>query len=144
MPYPALDVARRFLALGEIDPLKLQKLVFLAHGWHLAVTDEPLTEETFQAWDYGPVVPSLYRTFSRFGASPIQGEPEPGDLDDTAEAVIGWIWEDYGKMKPWQLVQLTHEEGTPWATAYQRRNNTEIDNEAIKSYYKGKLQEAPA
>ena len=59
----AAAVANEFLALGEkeprfppIDQLKLQKLLFYAHAWHLAIKKAPLFDEDFEAWPWGPVV----------------------------------------------------------------------------------------
>lgn len=41
---------------------KLQKLVYFAHGLHLAIFDRPLvTDEIVQAGKLGPIFPSLYR-----------------------------------------------------------------------------------
>jgi len=68
MPLPSAAVANYFLDLGlresiPITPLKLQKLVYFAHGWYLGFTGEPLLNEGIQAWEYGPVIPSLYHDF---------------------------------------------------------------------------------
>ncbi len=63
MGYSAQAVANCFLDLAnkenkEITPLKIQKLVYIAHGWFLAVTDKPLVDDEFvEAWQYGPVFP---------------------------------------------------------------------------------------
>src|SRR5208282_4587731 len=66
--YPSMAVANWFIEnLSRVDPLKLQKLVYFAHGWHLALRDQPLIDELVEAWDYGPVVPSLYHQFKRYG-----------------------------------------------------------------------------
>src|SRR5258708_4237314 len=75
-PWKTLAAANFFLAKGledgvSIDPLKLQKLVYFAHGWHLAVTGKPLIDEYVEAWPYGPVIPSLYHRFKSYGADPI-------------------------------------------------------------------------
>lgn len=44
-----------------ISPLKLQKLIYMAHGWHLALLDKPLVEdEAPEAWKFGPVFASVY------------------------------------------------------------------------------------
>lgn len=61
--YSAKAVANYFLAqYGKhgLNPLKLQKLVYIAHGWNLAVRNQPLVDnELPEAWEYGPVFASL-------------------------------------------------------------------------------------
>ena len=52
----------------EISNLKLQKLMFIGYGWVLALIDKDLTDgEGFQAWQHGPVLPSVYHEMKRFG-----------------------------------------------------------------------------
>ena len=56
-PYNALVVANYFIDKAKAEgvsltPMKLQKLIYMAHGWHLALYDKPLIDEQFQAWDY--------------------------------------------------------------------------------------------
>ncbi|MCH4542915.1 DUF4065 domain-containing protein [Ochrobactrum sp. A-1] len=39
---------------GEIlTPLKLQKMMFYADAWHLALYDQEITSEPFKAWVHG-------------------------------------------------------------------------------------------
>lgn len=40
---------------ATISPMKLQKLVYLLHGWNLAIAEEPAIDSQFLAWPYGPV-----------------------------------------------------------------------------------------
>jgi len=62
----------RYGQKNAISPLKLQKLVYVSHGWHLALYNEPLvTDEHPEAWTFGPVFPSLYHAFKHHGALPI-------------------------------------------------------------------------
>src|SRR5262245_10857739 len=52
---------------GEsLTNMKLQKLCYYAQGLFLAEQGNPLFPEDFQAWNYGPVCPSLYQRFRRF------------------------------------------------------------------------------
>ncbi len=76
MAYPAAAIANEFLDLAEKDSRKLtqmhvQKLVYFAHGWFLALKREPLVRERVEAWDYGPVIRQLYDAFRSFGSRPI-------------------------------------------------------------------------
>ena len=118
-------VANYFIEMGRrdgipIDPLKLQKLVYLAHGWSLIFLKRPLIREEIQAWRYGPVVASLYDEFRRFGASPIT-EPARGvpvestyGLDSETRSLLESVWQRYKSLTPIQLSMLTHEPGYAW------------------------------
>jgi uncharacterized phage-associated protein len=74
--YTALQIANAFLDRAKKDgkPLtnmKLQKLLYFAQGHSYGLRDKRLIEDDCQAWQYGPVYPSVYRAFSCFGAGPI-------------------------------------------------------------------------
>ena len=77
MEYSAKAIANYFLELAakhgeKVTPLKIQKLVYIAHGWHLALYEKPLVYDEFaEAWEYGPVFPSIYHEFKHFGGAPI-------------------------------------------------------------------------
>ena len=70
------DIADYFVRLANetgdyISNLKLQKLVYYAQAWYLAISDEALFEEDFEAWVHGPVIPELYQEYKSFGWRPI-------------------------------------------------------------------------
>jgi uncharacterized phage-associated protein len=44
-----------------LTPLKLMKLVYIAHGWHMAIENQDLFNNRIEAWKYGPVIPDLYQ-----------------------------------------------------------------------------------
>ena len=72
-PYRSIAVAANWFiqSLPSLTPLKLQKLIYYAHGWHLAIRNAPLIDEVIEAWEYGPVVPNVYHEFKKFGNRPI-------------------------------------------------------------------------
>jgi uncharacterized phage-associated protein len=123
VPYDARLVANYFLQLGQsqgapISPLKMQKLVYLAHGWNLALRGQPLISNSIQAWRYGPVVPELYQDFKKYRASGIEeAAPVQGSLDDDSKALIAAVWNRYGHYSGIQLSTLTHEKGYAWDVA---------------------------
>lgn len=61
-PANIVDVAEYLLGHFEngISTMKLQKLLYLSQGWHLAITGSPLFAEEFEAWPSGPVNRVIY------------------------------------------------------------------------------------
>lgn len=158
MPHSALSVANATLDLawgdqGDITPLKLQKFVYICHGFCLALTGDPLIEQKVHAWDYGPVIPIIYHAFKRFGKRPIDEpasvmiEDKPLILsqpeDDLTRVLIRGVWDIYGSSNGYQLANMTHEKDTPWHQTWQNGigKNLIISNELIKEYYQKQLGE---
>ncbi len=150
-PNSALQVANSILqrSLDEKDKnalithLKLQKLLYILHGWHLAMTDKPAFEDEVEAWAYGPVVRDVYYAFKDCGDKPIEdlGKDSEGDQkcvvarEDFFNKVLSIVWEKYKNIPSFDLVNATHARGTPWDWA---RENDEkiIANSVIRDHYK--------
>lgn len=147
-------VANKFLQISEsfgkqLTPMKIQKLIYYAHGWHLSLTGEPLINEEVQAWQYGPVISSIYREFKSFGNGPITSPATKFELgkfatiapklpnDPDLEQFMQKIWEIYGKFSGIQLSNMTHEEGTPWKEVWKLDSppNLPIPNDIIKKHF---------
>jgi len=160
MSYSAKAVANYFLQKSFqtkrlIGPLKLQKLIYYAHGYYLAITDKPLINEPIQAWEYGPVIPSIYHEFKYYGNDPIcelategneeknkfqHGKPPlPVPTDSEAIEIMDKVWESYSGLKTFQLSEMTHEEGSPWDQTRKQYGRAAKDviiaDERIKSYF---------
>jgi uncharacterized phage-associated protein len=171
MAYSAKAVANCFLDLaGElranVDPLKMQKLVYFAHGWHLALRDSELIRESVEAWPHGPVIAVLYHEFKRWGNAPIRKHATAVDstgrtlvvptLDaeciweanaDEAKAIIRRVWDVYGKYSGLQLSAMTHQAGTPWAATrakHPNKRDVDIPDEDIQAFFKARLLNAGA
>ena len=76
MPYDAIAIANWFLDRAfsggdSLTPMKLQKMVYIAHGWSLGLSDNSLIHDAVEAWKWGPVIRSVYREFRDFGAETI-------------------------------------------------------------------------
>lgn len=161
MAYPVKAVANAFLDFAKahgapLTPLKLQKLVYIAHGWHLGLFEDPLvSDELPEAWQYGPVFPSLYRQFRTFGADPIsrhatelthtrgfdfeESEPSVPVSDVRVMALLKKVWDQYGKYGGIGLSELTHQAGTPWDETRKESGgvqNADITNDMVRRHYK--------
>lgn len=115
------DVAQLFLKLSEpevgdlISNLKLQKLVYYAQGFHLALYGKPLFEEPIVAWEHGPVVESLYHEYKKHGgdAIPVPEEDISENFTDDQIELIEEVRQVYGQFSAWKLRNMTHSE-SPW------------------------------
>lgn len=142
----------------ELTPMKLLKLVYIAHGWYLGLTGEPLLNEGVEAWKYGPVVPSVYLEFKKYGNSQI---PQLGYIftdqmqivtpmvDEDKFEFLNKIWDVYKEYDGLQLSTLTHKTGTPWDMVWNKENGKNIQgaiirNNLIENHYKSKKTPAIA
>ena len=157
-------IANYFIELSKkedefITPMKLQKLVYFAHGWYLALTGKPLINEKIEAWQYGPVVNSLYQEFKIYGnngiTSPAIESRHLGNFrfaniiptveDDDVKKLLEKIWDTYGGYTGWQLSNATHLEGTPWSQVWGKDgvpSNTDIPDEKIKNFFIKQMEES--
>jgi uncharacterized phage-associated protein len=56
----------------NLTNMALPKHIYFAHGWHLASRGEPLVSNRIEAWQYGPVIRTVYDCFKAFEAAPIK------------------------------------------------------------------------
>lgn len=140
----AQNVADYFLSLVDedcgdgISNLKLQKLLYYAQGFHLAIYGKPLFNDPIEAWRYGPVVASVYHRYKNDN-QPLP-KPENIDLslyDNPTTQLLGNVFEVYGQFSSWKLAALTHEE-SPWKDTPQ---NSIISHEAMQKYFSEELLE---
>jgi len=141
---PAGKVAKYFLSKVEedvgdgISNLKLQKLVYYAQAYHLAMYDEPLFAEQVEAWEHGPVVPELYREYKNCGSgnipAPVDFDPE--DYDQQSRDLMDEVYDVFGQYSAWKLRNLTHAE-RPWSEAYEDGSRGRvITHGAMRDFYK--------
>ncbi len=123
---------------GSITNLKLNKLLYFAQGWSLVRNGRPLFEEDILAWQFGPIVQSVYRTFCVCGSDPICTVSEntgKGILSDEEIQLIIDTYRRYGRYSASALVEMTHEKGSPWQTAYSGQHNAIIGKNEILDYF---------
>lgn len=140
-------VANRLLDLAAADgrgltPMQVLKLVYIAHGWTLGLYDRPLIDQRVEAWQYGPVIPDLYRAMKGFGGDPVRGHVplnwggNAGALSRNEDDLLRQVYQLYGHMSGVQLSRITHASGTPWDQTYRPGvQRTEIPEHLIKEHY---------
>ena len=122
----------------SISNLALQKILYLAHMYHLGEHNAPLISGHFEAWDYGPVQPIIYHKLKIFGASPVRNIfRSVRDIEDGSEReMLDAAVEQLANAALGKLVTLTHWEKGAWAKNYiPGVRSIEIPDEDIKQEY---------
>ena len=127
----------------QLTPPELMKLVYLAHCWYLGATERPLLNEAPEAWEVGPVLPSLYHALTIYGSDPVP-QKIPGHSLPAETQVVNFlqsIWETYNSFDAAQLTTLTNQPGTPWATTWEKEGKIyskgiDIPEGSIQAYYR--------
>lgn len=145
-------VAEWFLWKSETDGrsitnLKVQKLVYYAQAWHLALVIEPLFQDEIEAWVHGPVVPDLYFKYRSYGWNPIATIPADSPFTDAEADIVDHledVWSVYGGYDARYLEALTHKE-PPWQIAREGiddrdRSSAVITHESMRQYYQSVLK----
>jgi uncharacterized phage-associated protein len=106
----------------KVTNLQIQKIIYLIQMFYMGQNDgSRLVDAGFEAWDYGPVVPRLYRKVRMFGARPIEDvfyDARPFKTDDPRRALMESASEQLLPLKPGELVDITHWTNGAWAKNY--------------------------
>lgn len=131
---------------GEaITHLKLQKLIYFAQAYYLANLGEELFSEDFEAWAHGPVLPSIYASYSgnRWNALPTVNAP---DIADEITNYLEAFFRKFGRLGAKELEKLSHSH-SPWKDARgdappEARCSNTITKKAIKKFYGSQIKKA--
>lgn len=152
-PYSAKAFANMILSWADelgvpVTPLKLQKMLFFIHADYLCRFGDPLINEEFEAWNYGPVIPSVYAQFKEFSREPItkravsfnpitrSSSVQVAEMAPVLEGQIRAIFDIYIGVDAGLLSGISHRPGGPWSCAFEqfeahRNINRVISNELI-------------
>ncbi len=116
------------------DVMKILKLVYISHGFYLALAGRALIKEVVMAWKYGPVIPELY----------FQLKTDCLQIDDVdyelfckhpkMQKFLDIIYSKYIKFTGKDLSEITHQKDSPWDITI-REFKGEINNNLIKDHY---------
>lgn len=154
MAYSAQAVANAFIdraqrgLITDLTPMKVQKLLFYTQSWHLRFHNgQPLFDDNFERWKFGPVIPSIYHELKPYGYTPVMRKmsgliqtpngvqivtPEINPHDAVAIHLIDQIATNYGKYSGPELSSLTHADGTAWSKGPD--NGSIISLEDMKNF----------
>lgn len=121
-PISALTAARYMCERSEwtLTNLKLQKMLYLAQMLYMGEHHERLLNGTFEAWDYGPVLPEVYREVKPYGSGPIRSMFFGRAIvdDEDRKKTLDDAYDQLAPKTAGQLVNITHWSGGAWAKNY--------------------------
>lgn len=156
-PYDARAIAN--LILDQADQLAvnvyvttLLKVLYFAHGWHLARFGVPLVAQPFEAWQHGPVIRVVYDQISRsdrqkvasrlttFDTQAMENRRAMADVAPESADLVRSVLKAYGTLHPYKLSDLTHEPGSPWVEVWQAASlgalpGAKLEDVDIRQYF---------
>lgn len=131
-------IADFFLTKSELTPKKIQKLVYYAYSWFIAINNQSadqieniLFDEVPEAWIHGPVFPSLYSKFKSFNWNEVPRKEENIKFEnDDLMSFLNDIWNKFGSYSADELEYMTHQE-LPWLNARKNITSGEPSNQKI-------------
>jgi uncharacterized phage-associated protein len=139
---------------GKMSYIRLMKLMYIAEREWLATTGEPITGDRYCAMDRGPVLSTTLRIinqddnrYDRKGDSQrrkkwrehiatvdfrveLRKSPGYGELSKGIMKKLDEVRERYRRLKPFEIVDLTHE-FPEWRKYYEEETSTTIPWEEV-------------
>lgn len=157
MAYDALDIARYVIKYSNdqdygVSNLKLQKILYFIQAYFLIQTNHPCFREPIEAWDFGPVVPTVYKQYKMYASADVPTMESyisfDGDdiwkskrirfnkinIKDEDKILINKVVDKFSEYSATDLVTLTQHQ-TPWIDAFSSGKNNEISLDIIKDYF---------
>ena len=115
----------------------LQKLLYYAQGFYLATYDEPLFDNTLEAWKFGPVNGSIWGRFKGVGYNYIEisDESSTATLTDAKKIFLSGLLAAFALIPEHTLIHMSHTD-IPWEKNYIEGLNKLLPNEEIREYFK--------
>jgi uncharacterized phage-associated protein len=158
----SLEAAKYIIALldskgdDSLTNKKLQKLLYYVQAWNLAVFGTPLFNEQPQAWRHGPVYPTVYQAYKKFGSEKVSIDDEYErtalSSDETVQlmehehrlpveqlGLIEEVMKKYATRSALHLEIISHQE-KPWLDAREGLGDFDasanvITHESMRQYY---------
>ena len=153
------EIANEFIRLAlvdgcPLDQMQLQQMVYIAHGWCLAATNQPLTGDRPETMPHGPEYRQLAIALAAWGIDSVVEEIPAYELwpvrissgeNRTNRSILDqfdrdWVrrmYREYGDLTAAKLAPLTRGDHTPW-TAISARGSAgpvEISHAMIRAQF---------
>ncbi|MCR1952938.1 Panacea domain-containing protein [Clostridium sp. DSM 100503] len=139
-----IDIAKIILSKKSFCQLALEKIMYFVDCEYIKKYGEPIFRDEFQAWDFGPVIPNVYKKYKSFGYDKISLTDEEKLIIcskmmkfkdyDRISSVIDEVIEKYKGYTANDLVTESHKDGSPWDLVYKNGlgKNKKISKSLVK------------
>lgn len=122
-----------------IDQRQLQALVYIAHGWRLATTGEPLTGDRPVITQFGPEYERLAKALRGCGVQKLKSGVLPpinhSILDEEEVDLISSIIDAYGGLTASQLATISRDDNSPWRKRVEDGLGQEIGHHEVRQQF---------
>lgn len=154
-----LDIARYILSQQPCTHLRLEKMVYMCYADYLCYTNKRLFEDKIFAFQYGPVIESVYEKYrgrreiisaecseelikSDFNRMSVRSRILFAEDGVMKLSCVRDTLKKYQNFSASQLVAITHVEDGPWYHADREKSFSPITDDMILAYRHKEAKEA--
>ena len=118
-----------------ISNLKLQKILYFVQALSFIEKNEEMFSDSFQAWNFGPVIESIFEKYKRFGAFDIPDIPvKSPKIQEDDKNLIDTVLKRFQDLSNAYLTKIVQGQ-EPWKSNYKEGLKVKIPNEEIQKYF---------
>jgi uncharacterized phage-associated protein len=120
----------------SISNLRLNRLLYYVYGVYLATQNQRPWSEQTEAWNYGPIFPSIYKKFKIYGSKRIKYPILGVDFNNDIDGIIDEVLKTFNHLTDTELIARTHNDKSPWNQYYEPKKQHIIPDRVISEYFK--------
>lgn len=136
----AKSVANYVIAYGmkighPVNNLQLQKILYYIQVHFLKKKGIPFFKDEIEAWQFGPVIPTVYYQYAAWGPAPItMFKTQKIDLEQEEKKDLEQIVKGKAVLSLLEIVADTHKKGKAWDLYYKVNKRNVIPKKAMELY----------
>lgn len=136
----AKSVANYVIAYGmkighPVNNLQLQKILYYIQVHFLKEKGIPFFKDEIEAWQFGPVIPTVYYQYAAWGPAPItMFKTQKIDLEQEEKKDLEQIVKEKAVLSLLEIVADTNKKGKAWDLYYKVNERNVIPKKAMELY----------
>lgn len=161
MNYEAKEVAKFIVNYANnkgkfVNNTMVNIILYYLQGFSYICYNEPLFQDDFEAWAYGPRIPEVYTLFSMFGLERVRPYNDVWDLifykkveninyrERFSKKIADFLEVNVTNLLQYtssELVKSTWKKGSAWEQIYEEGRKNVIPKSVIRDYFTSKMSE---